>query len=99
MLFKANLRLGLSSVDYHVRPKHSSSSGASLPIVFPKQWRHECRESVSNKQERRMVVSGKAVNLSSSMLSDAYHQIVCHADVQRAACLIAHHVNPVIVIG
>ena len=71
----------------------------TFQLLFPSDGIANITKVRAINKNDTMVVSGKAGNFSSSMLRNAYQQIVGHTNVERGACLIAHHVNPVIVIS
>ncbi len=87
--FKTSLPTNLPSAGYRAQPRHFSSTFASPSTVSPTQWRREYHGNANSKP----------MDLAAAMLSDTHEQIVGHADVERGTRLVAHHVNPIVVIA
>jgi hypothetical protein len=90
-MFKTNQQPGLSNAGYRVRLEHSSSSAASLSLVFPGNRIANVTKMRGINQNDAMVILREARNLASPMLRNSKVQIVGHANVERGPPLVAHH--------
>ena len=96
--FKANLRPSLSSAGCRAPRAHSSSNAANLQLFFPRDRIANITKVGAIDKVRTVIIVCEAGNFSASVLRNTHEQIASHADVKRGARLVAHHVDPIIVI-
>src|SRR6266404_4337832 len=71
----------------------------ALQLFLPRNGVANITEMRTVNQAGAMIILSESMDLAAAMLSDTHEQIVGHADVERGTRLVAHHVNPIVVIA
>ena|SRR5207253_1229040 len=71
----------------------------ALQLFLPRNGIANITEMRAVNQAGAMIILSESRDLAAAMLSDTHEQIVGHADVERGTRLVAHHVNPIVVIA
>ena len=62
-------------------------------LLLPRDGGFHCREYFKQHEPLDIVFLAMPVEISFAMLADAFHQVLCHADVERPIIEAAHDVD------